>query len=214
MSVLPTEILNMIFSRLSNKDLSMVGMVCRRLKEVGEDPTLWTWGKVEVSREDHEMLGMRRLAHVQEVRVLEGDWESVELEILFQTVVRLPKLCTLNMPNISLTCVPPVLLATAITMVEEVHLSDCHLTRTQVDTLGGRMGGPTKLCILYIDIAANWAIVDQVVVKRTRKVDRSRNICFVKQAGRDAWTNLSWTRRRNLNPRVQEQMNYHVRIVN
>ena len=99
MSVLPTEILNMIFSRLSNKDLSMVVMVCRRLKEVGEDPTLWTWGKVEVSREDHEMLGMRRLAHVQEVRVLEGDWESVELEILFQTVVRLPKLCTLNMPN-------------------------------------------------------------------------------------------------------------------
>ena len=186
MSVLPTEILNMIFSRLSNKDLSMVVMVCRRLKEVGEDPTLWTWGKVEVSRDDQEMLGMWRLAHVHEVRVLEGDWESVELEKLFQTVVRLPKLCVLNMPKISLTSVSPVLLATAISMVAEVDLSDCDLTRVQVDTLGGRMGGPTKLCILYIDIAANWSIVYQVVVKRTRKVDRSRNICFVKKSGQQA----------------------------
>ena len=65
-SVMPTEVMLRIFRMLGNKDLTKVVFVCRRWRDVGQDPSLWTWGKVTVkSYYDVQMLGIQRVQHVQ-----------------------------------------------------------------------------------------------------------------------------------------------------
>ena len=47
---LPVEILVMIFQSLSLQDLSMAVLVCRRWREVGETPALWSQVTVTVNK--------------------------------------------------------------------------------------------------------------------------------------------------------------------
>ena len=167
MSVLPTEILRIIFSMLSNQDLCMVLLVCKRWKELGEDPSLWTWGRarvgvVEVSLSNLKMLGIRRrLEHVQEIAV--SGLKGMELEKLFLAVVmRLQhKLSYLNIRNTHLCSVEPGLLATAVTMVKWVDMSHCSLTSQQVNTVFESMCAPhCRLKKLYTE-GVNLSTVDQ-----------------------------------------------------
>ena len=92
MSLLPTEILMRIFEMFPNHGLSNVVAACRRWRKIGENPRLWSWGRVRVGRADTEMLGIRRLGNVQEITVVGGDWKMEELEKLLQAVTRLHKL--------------------------------------------------------------------------------------------------------------------------
>jgi hypothetical protein len=120
-------------------------------REIGEDPSLWTLGRVTVHRGNLEKLDTRRLQHMPRMIVMEGDWESLELEKLFKAVVRLNKLCYLYMPNINISSVEPGLLATAVNKLKWLDITQCQLTSQQVNTMVGRMSVATKLRTLLID---------------------------------------------------------------
>ena len=49
MSSLPIEVLELVFSFLTNRDLEHVVLVSRLWREVGENPMLWSWGCVRHS---------------------------------------------------------------------------------------------------------------------------------------------------------------------
>ena len=62
---LPVEILSKIFKSLSLQDLSTVVLVCRRWREVGETPKLWSQVTVTVDERNQdivsEILSSRRM---------------------------------------------------------------------------------------------------------------------------------------------------------
>eukprot|EP00092_Neocalanus_flemingeri_P034248 GFUD01037245.1.p1 GENE.GFUD01037245.1~~GFUD01037245.1.p1 ORF type:complete len:265 (-),score=79.60 GFUD01037245.1:63-749(-) len=150
MNSLPTEILERILHLLPPSDLRMVVLVCRRWREIGEDPSLWTWGMVRVaSRGDLDMLHTRRLQHVQEIGV-GGQLESLELEELVRAVVRLTRLKYLDLRGNNLSSVEPGLLSEAVMDVKTVDMNDCQLTSQQVETILTAVSGQTKLKTLYI----------------------------------------------------------------
>ena len=111
-SALPTEILRMIFGMLSNQDLSKVVLVNKRWKEVGE--VLWTWEMLHLGRGDVDMLGIARVGHVEDITILDDDWEKDELEKVFQAVLDLPKLLDISVKGISLTSVDCELLVNLV----------------------------------------------------------------------------------------------------
>ena len=53
---LPVEILEMIFHSVSLQDLSMAVLVCRRWREVGETPALWSQFTVTVNERNQSMV--------------------------------------------------------------------------------------------------------------------------------------------------------------
>ena len=83
---LPAEILERIFQSLSLQDLSTALLVCRRWREVGETPALWSSLPVMVNTRNlsvmTEMLRSRRLQAVRKLDIRnvspsEEDWEAV-----------------------------------------------------------------------------------------------------------------------------------------
>ena len=64
-AVLPAEMLERVFRLLPPRDLKVVVAVCRRWREVGEAPSLWTWVYLAVVRRNLgrmvEVLGSRRM---------------------------------------------------------------------------------------------------------------------------------------------------------
>ena len=82
---LPVEILKMLFQSLSLQDLSMVVLVCRRWREVGETPALWSQVTVTVDERNQsvvtDILSSRRMEAVRKIfigeRVSEEGWMSV-----------------------------------------------------------------------------------------------------------------------------------------
>ena len=68
---LPVEILNMIFQSLSLPDLFKVVLVCRRWREVGETPALWSQVTVAVDERNQslvtEILRSRRMEAVSKI---------------------------------------------------------------------------------------------------------------------------------------------------
>ena len=73
---LPAEILKMILQSLSLKDLSMAVLVCKRWREVGETPALWSCVTVTVYRGNQaameEILSSRRLQAVKKLVIYHG----------------------------------------------------------------------------------------------------------------------------------------------
>ena len=84
---LPVEILSKIFQSLSLQDLSTVVLVCRRWREVGETPKLWSELTVTVDERNQaivsQILSCRRMEAVRKiviggrVSVSEEPWMSV-----------------------------------------------------------------------------------------------------------------------------------------
>ena len=109
-SFLPEEIVRDIFRLMPKQDLCKALLVCTKWRDVGEDPTLWSWGMLEVNNGDLEMLGTRRIQYVLMIS-LGGEWDSLQLEKLFQTLVQLNKLNTLFMYSLDLNDLEPGLLA-------------------------------------------------------------------------------------------------------
>jgi len=89
LSDLPVEMLLELFGHLPPSSLKMAVLVNRQWREVGEDPSLWTWSKVSISnREDLNKLSVRRLQHLREIRVdPEADFDDEDWEALFDAVM-------------------------------------------------------------------------------------------------------------------------------
>jgi len=139
-SALPTEILRMIFSKISNKDLGNVMLVCKRWIEVGE--TLWSWPlehNLSVGRRDLNMLGINRVQCVEEITVEKDDWEQEELEELVKSVGRLDKVWNIDMPGINLSSLDPEALAEMVTNkkgeLTHVDMSHCKFTDHQLNEI-------------------------------------------------------------------------------
>ena len=128
-SSLPAEILNQIFRLLCPWDLIMAVQVCRRWKEIGEDPRVWTQDSVRVTRGNLEMLDIGGLQHLQNIWVANDCdcdpecycWENVRVETLLRVVERLPKLRKILFTAIS-----------AGTQIKKFHIiSESNLSRIE-----------------------------------------------------------------------------------
>jgi len=132
---LPPEILMKIFSMLNNKDLGNVVSVCSRWRDVGE--CLWSWDILMIAKNDIEMMGIKRVEHVEELLLeYDEDWSEDELSKLFESMTRLPKLSYLAVDGrISLTSLSPSLFVEAVVNIASVDLSFCELTVDQLNML-------------------------------------------------------------------------------
>jgi len=199
-SVLPAEILSMIFSMMSNKDLAKVIMVCKRWREVGE--VLWTWDMIDLNRGDLEMLGIKRLEHVEEISLDRDDWKNDELETVFKTVKSLRKLYYLDMGGNSLTSIETGLLVDMVTSVEFVNMSECEFTKQQLDTLLETMDETQQLKMLNL-VGVNMSKVEPDILagglnrlewaNLTRtQLSAAQVTCLLRQAGSQTTLHTLW----------------------
>ena len=117
---IPTELLEKILGELPPVDLKSAVFACKRLREVGETPKLWTWVVLEVTGENlfmiPEALGSRRLQEVARLKV--KAWSDQLLE----AIVRHPGLRQLEILDVN-----PLVhadLTRAFTNLEEVTIYD------------------------------------------------------------------------------------------
>lgn len=99
---LPREMMIKIFKLLPPEDLKSVVLVCKGWKELGEDPTLWSWSVVWVRSEDElSRLEIPRLKLIQNLRVgrddnegewddSEGEWSKIDWIKLFSVIQNFP----------------------------------------------------------------------------------------------------------------------------
>ena len=132
---LPAEVLERVFHLLAPPDLMAVVLVCRRWREVGEAPGLWSWVMVRVEEgslgEVGEVLGRRRMARVSRVEL-----RAVREEVL-EAVARLAHLTSLDLLGQEvegLAMVEPALLARAITRAARATVYT-DLTHRQAEVL-------------------------------------------------------------------------------
>jgi len=131
---LPPEILMKIFGMLNNQDLSNVVSVCCRWRDVGE--CLWSWDILPIAKNDVEMMGIKRVEHVEDLVLdYDEDWSEEELTKLFESITRLPKLSSLAVDGISLTSLSPSVFVQAVVNIASVDLSFCELTVEQLNML-------------------------------------------------------------------------------
>ena len=94
---------------------------------------MWTWGKVKVSTRsdyDAQMLGIRRLQHVQKIHV-DGYWKRHEQTNLFKAIDRLENLSHLCISQANLSSLDPELLVTVVNKAEELQLNFCQMNTKQ-----------------------------------------------------------------------------------
>ena len=118
---LPPEMILEIFEKLHPRDLKMVMLVCRKWKNIGENPTLWSWCILTLSSQnDLVKLKVRRTSNIENICV--GKCHSQELNNVLRTLVKLPKLRILQgLAYRNLSHVEPRILATIINKVEEAE---------------------------------------------------------------------------------------------
>ena len=132
-TVLPPEILERVFHLLPPRDLKAVVLVCRRWREVGEVPVLWTWVATPFTQTNFssdlglvvKMLKSRRLEWVNRANVRKVSEEFLEVAISH------PGLKTLDMSNTNVSDMNSSLLSRAITGMDEADLGRSTLTRQQ-----------------------------------------------------------------------------------
>jgi len=147
--------------------LKAVVQVCRRWREVGEAPGLWTWVclRVGISNRFFQKSGQmpevlqlsaaldsRRLQAVRrvEAHMVARYWETEKSEELIQVVVRHTGLKEMEIDSTDLSSVDPELLAQAVTQLEEVKLVSTNLTPQQVTAICRAMTGNSQLKTLHI----------------------------------------------------------------
>ena len=93
--MLPVELLLKIFSLLQPQDLKSVILVCKRWKEVGDDPYLWMWTTVTVKKNSLEIIPS--LLSTNRMRLLKTIRLGAVSDTLLQAITIHPGLETLIM---------------------------------------------------------------------------------------------------------------------
>ena len=147
-TVLPVELLLLVFSQLPGRDLRAVVLVCRLWREVGELPRLWAWVHLPWrTREEPEVLGWRRL---QAARQLQLGGRLAVTEELLQAVVKHPGLSKLSLGQTNLTSLEPGLLARAVARLQELQLSYTCITSQQAEDVFTTLSESSPLSRLHI----------------------------------------------------------------
>ena len=142
-NVLPDEVLEQIFHHLPLQVLGLVLLVCRRWRQIGESPWLWTRARLRVTPGNLSViaselsrgrwLGVTSLV-VREMR----DMQEMMSELL-TAMVQHPRLRELDMNYMNLSMVNPMLLATAVNKMMVVDIRSTQLTLKQAESLFSRM---------------------------------------------------------------------------
>ena len=142
------ELLEMVFRLLPRGDLKVVVLVCRRWREVGEEPVLWAWVCLRVDRERvakmPEMLVSRRLQAVDTLEM------TLVTEEVLQAVLLHRGLRTLYLLNAKLLPIDTKLVVRVVTKVEVVRLYCTQLTTRQVEGVMKGITGNTGLRALEV----------------------------------------------------------------
>ena len=154
--ILPMEMLERIFMFLPPKDLKTVMRVCKRWKEVGSAPKLWSWIVLKLNtsshgeyayqwfREDVELclqkISLPRLQAVREIQLYKDrkvHWEKDEdsgvklIEPLLCKALSHPGLKKLVIHGWDIRKIEPELLASFLTKMEEMDISDITMSAEQ-----------------------------------------------------------------------------------
>jgi hypothetical protein len=148
-NILPPEILLKIFHHLTNLDMKVVVLVCRKWSELGETPSLWTWDRWIPVRTQNMFMLESRMQLVKRLW-LRGDWTPLEVEDMSHILVRLNKLCCLDMCGINLSSVKAGVLGMIINKMDNVNINKCQLTSQQCETIFNTMVEATKIRMLVI----------------------------------------------------------------
>ena len=121
-------------------------LVCRKWRELGENPKLWTFLKLKIDRRGEvSILNIRRLQYLREIIV--DWWKGKELEELFLALGKLSNLRKITIQH----------------YINTYYLDNVYsvLTKEQLHILFGIFSGATKLkhlvmpgtCLSYLDPA-------------------------------------------------------------
>ena len=150
-NTVPTEVLFLTFKLLPPKSLRAVVLVCRRWREVGEHPSLWTFVTFMVNHRNLTrvplMLGSRRFQAVRKLYLGELDEEVLE------AVVRHPGLKELNMSflqmsgsyqegRVQIPAIKLELLSKASASMEVVNLSNMMVTSNENEAVFSKIFKP------------------------------------------------------------------------
>ena len=151
---LPVEILKMIFQSLSLQDLSMVVLVCRRWREVGETPSLWSEITVTVDERNQsvvtEILSSRRMEAVRKIVIDYGVSVSEEgcMSVIGHTGLR-----QMEVEWDGMYGVEPGLVGRVVTSMETVSVR--FLTVKQVTAVCSEICDRDTLTLKVLDISGN-----------------------------------------------------------
>jgi len=118
---LPEEMFIRVFHLLTPKDLKNVMLVCKQWKEIGEDPSLWTWALVTIeAREEIQKLNIRRFQRVQNIRVTQRYRKAEDLVGIFEALLEIPSVNRIiGLYNINLSGVESILLANVLNKADD-----------------------------------------------------------------------------------------------
>ena len=151
--ILPMEMLERIFMFLPPKDLKTVMRVCKRWKEVGSAPKLWSWIVLKLNtssngeyayqwfREDVELclqkISLPRLQAVREIQLCKDlksrvHWgEDEDFGFKLRKALSHPGLKKLVIHGWDARTIEPELLASFLTKMEEMDISDITMSAEQ-----------------------------------------------------------------------------------
>ena len=156
--LLPAEVLERVFRLLPPRVLRVVVLVCRRWREVGEAPGLWSWVYLTVDQGNLAvmpgLLAGRRLLGVVELRA------RAVSEHLLQVVADHPGLRGLDMsdanhrtpPDAKFPSLQANLLGAAVSNLTVLSIWETHLTTEQAEAV---LVGITGSNLVKLDISYN-----------------------------------------------------------
>lgn len=146
--LLPAEILEKVFRLLPPRALKMVVLVCRRWRQVGEVPWLWSWLCLEVEESSLAIMPMvlhtDRLQAVNKLRV-----RAVSEELLLSLAGH-QGLRELDISDTKLYGMSPELVGEAVQNLVTLHIWENHITTEQAESV-------LRCCcsLLYLDLSYN-----------------------------------------------------------
>lgn len=179
-SLLPAEMLYSVFQFLTPKDLKSVVLVCRRWREVGENPRLWSKIRIVVCKDnisrkrdiqDCMRLRMVRELEIRAVRVIQPVlqltglhtldmwWPRLslpQLHTLFVFIAKKSQLKSLRLDSEDISTLRPGLLVRAVTKLETVCLQFTKITTFQINSICEEIGKKSRCSNLRsLDIGSN-----------------------------------------------------------
>ena len=160
-TLLPSELLFLIFKLLRHQDLKQAVAVCRRWRDVGEAASLWTWvcPRITVKNTDHayDMLTCRRMQSVSDIRIAAlsnevvdgvachpmlnsasvscGQLSSQERRLLVKLTSKLENI-VLSLAKDEVSYMLPEILFTSHSALKELNLSNNDLSKVPLDLIG------------------------------------------------------------------------------
>ena len=169
---LPVEILEKIFQFLPLKDLCLALLVCRRWREVGETPALWSQFTVTVDKRNQlmvtDIMRSRRMKAVREMII--GEFVSLP-EKGWMAVIGHTGLRELRVGCGSMLRTESGLVGRVVTSVETVSVCDAMLSTEQVTSIMTHICDSSTSTLKVLDISSNrWNFsvsrVDPVLLAR------------------------------------------------